>query len=188
MFDPKAHKPDPSKVSKEEGAYLDKPGVYLLVFIWGKSINQTPNGNAYMAMKVRVIAGPLAGSYFWHDVFLSPGALGRLGALCAAMGQEEAFDPDDDVEVRNALLRRPFKGRVEVRKSGEKKYAKIAFAEPKVTDDEARLMDEWTANDEEEQRAKRAAGGGGGGGERGSQQGFPSDDAPPHDDKDKIPF
>ena len=187
MFDPSQHKPDPSKRGPQS-EYLTQPGHYLLVFVRAKTLNSTPKGSPFKAFKTIVIAAcsrkgdvlvdGRVGAFFWHDVFFSPGALSRLGALCASMGVSDPFDVEDDDAIEGALLFAPFKGRVECRKSGDKTYSKVAFTETEVSPAEQRALDEWTATHSADARAEAAVSGGKSGGSagKGSSDPMPTDD------------
>jgi hypothetical protein len=132
VFDPSQHKPEPRDPNRkrDDGEYLTRAGIYLLAFTWMKKRDETPNGNGYAQLVCKAIARcskdegldmSCAGDFFLQDVFLNANAYKRLGALLAAMGVDEAFDLDDDKEIRRVMLRKPFKAKVQVQTRGGRK-------------------------------------------------------------------
>ena len=172
MFDPTQH--TKSADGKSGSAYLEIAGEYLFVATRVKRGRANKSNKPYLLMTYKVISGQHRGKRAMERVYVNDEAQWKLGAMCQAMDYKEAFDLDDDRELREALLNRPFKARVSINRKGDATYPELFFIFKTNVEEDA-VMNEWMAEFE-------ASGGDKGGG------GFDEDDGPPpHDDGD-IPF
>lgn len=186
VFDPSKNRTDPNKKrTYADDVPLEKPGTYLLAFVYAKPISETDKGNAFMRFKAKVIHGPFKDQAFWPDVFLTPGAMQRLGALTESMGlgQDDTFDTESSEEVRKALIFKPFKAKVATRRNNGKTYADIKYAETDVSEEERAIMRAWLAENSDRRRGDDASTGRA----RENADGFPDDDDDGYVDDD-IPF
>lgn len=181
-FDPNAHKPDPNQKSSD---FLERPGKFLVALTWMSELAENKNGKLNARFKVEVIAEARrdgvddtdAGLIFFDNIYFVPTTYQRLGALCAAMGVNEAFKFTDQ-QVKRALLFRPFKTSVKVESSDGRKFAKLGFVEPSVTSEERAAMDQWVVDAAERRAADSAAGG--------ASNEFGGDDGAPMPDDDDL--
>lgn len=148
-FDPKAQ--------KEKGSGNDNSGIpagdYLLAmknFQRKTSKAQKP----YLRAKFEAIAGPAKGKGFFDSVSLdleNQGAMFRLSLLAEQCGMTEAFDLDDDGELRKALVGKPFKARVS--RKVENGYTNNGIERyvvgDKISKAEREMMDTWALEEAE---------------------------------------
>lgn len=140
-FNPNEHQPDPDKGG---GGQLEQAGDFLFVI---KKITRSSSnsGKEYLLCRHVVIAGPQKGRSLLQRIYLNDEALWKLGHLCKAIGNEEAFDLDSDKSVREAIANRPFKARTSVRTEGKKRYTDVEMYIFEPTEQECAAMDEWSA-------------------------------------------
>lgn len=167
MFDPKA--------SQESGDLPSFEG--LIALVWAKREQAKGKSSFYLRGKYEVCTGPYAGKTFFANQSLDLSvSAGRLGVWCAAVGQQDAFDINDEKALRAVFLRKPFKAQVERKENGayiNHDIKRFTMAD-KLTDAERKAAAGWILDQDE----KRALGGGGHGG----------DDGDPGPGDDDIPF
>lgn len=180
-FDPKA--------AKEAGSGSDNDGVpageYLLAL---KSFQRktSQKGKQYLRGRFVVIAGGAAGKGFFDSISLdtdNQGSMFRLSLLAEQCGTTEAFDLDDDGELRAALCGKPFKAKVNRKVENGYTNNGIERYLTKITDREREIMDAWVIEEGE----RRSFDDDGGGSSQGSTM-SPYDDSAPHAADDDIPF
>lgn len=172
LFDPNQHK---KPADQPQGV---PPSDYLLAITYLKRNFAKTDGKPYLRAKFQVIYGPLKGQEFYDSISLdltNQGAMFRLALLSEQCGVTQAFDLDNDDEIKERLMRRPFKARVKRSVSGQYTNNGIERYITDPTPQEVHAMQVWHMEDEE----RRASGGG--------SSGSDSRDAPPPGDDD-IPF
>lgn len=141
-FDPGANAPDGSG-----GRWLGIAGAFLAVFVKMLGRGKTRSGKPFVRFRGEIIGGQPEGQEgkLWNErVFINEEAWKRLGALCKAMGSTERFNLQDDRQVRQAMLGRPFKAKFKCRQGSDgNDYAEIAFSEHELTEEESTAIDLW---------------------------------------------
>lgn len=129
------------------GKWLDTSGLFLVVFVALVERGKSRNGKPFVKLRGEVIVGEPSGNEGkkWTErIFLNEEAWTRLGAMTRAMGLDKEFELDDDRELREALLGRPFKAKMKTTTSDRGGvFAEIAFSEPDTTDEEGLVIDRW---------------------------------------------
>ena len=149
LFDPSKHQKAPGGGG---GDSSDLPaGEYLLAMKWFER-RTSKAGGPYLRAKYVVCYGPRSGAEFFSNVSIDvskPGAAGRLGVYCAAVGIDKPFDLADDGALRRAFLGKPFKAKVSVRSSNGYTNHDIERYSPTVSPAERRVMDNWVLDQQE---------------------------------------
>ena len=127
-----------------------------------------------------MIAGAAKNKSFFDNISLdvsNQGAAFRLSMLCEQCGVTEAFELDNEAELRSKLCGRPFKARVKREFSnGYTNNGIERYLGDKISDGDRSTMEEWVAAQADNQEWS----GGGGGGFR------HDDDVPPPGDEDDF--
>jgi hypothetical protein len=192
-FDPK----NPPSADSSDGV---APGDYILAMTNFIRKTAAKTGNAYLRARFVVCAGVAKGKSFYAAVSLnytSPGIAARLSMYCEQVGMLEAFDPDDDRELRAVFVGRPFFARVSRKVDGQYVNNDIErFLNKEAQHEKVQAaMALWLKEEEARRNIEDQGGGdqrdydfgGGDGGGYVDDQGMPSDrfNAPIDDD---IPF
>ena len=185
-FNPGEHEP---KKGESHGTYLEVAGEYLLVI--SKVGREDNTKKPFRNMRFKVIHGPMKKKHFQNRIYFNDESLWKVGRLCAAMQFKSPFDLSNDSDVRSAMMYRPFKAKVTIRKQDDKSYADLGLILLETTPAEELIMDSWVAeyeaagNIDPDALSDEGASTGGGRSSGGSWYGQGS---PPPGDDDNIPF
>lgn len=150
-------------------------GDYLLIIKNFQRRTGKASSKPYLRTCFEVIHGPAKGKTFFDSMSIdmdNGGAMARLSML-AEQVDSGAFDLDSDAEIKQALVRKPFKARVSREVNGQYVNNGISrYLNKEITDFDRRVMETWVFDDAERQQH------GGGGGYGVDGDGLPDDDAP----------
>lgn len=93
------------------------PGAHILEFHWGK-MTESKKGTVGLLCRADVVYGPEKGRSLFETIWLTEASFGRLSGICAAVGQEGGFDPEEEDELKKALFFKAFRAVVEINDGG----------------------------------------------------------------------
>jgi hypothetical protein len=144
------------------------PGGDYLIVLKNFARKTSAAGNPYLRARYEVIAGPAKGKQFFDSIGLdvsNSGTAFRLSMFAELVGRTEAFDLENDAELREVFCNRPFKARIKRTVQGQYVNNGIERYVPAkdVSQRENEIMAIWSMEWDE-----KHAHGGGPGGDQGS--------------------